>query len=160
VIKHCNEKSAPNVKVQALLAYVLTTPEGTTDLTRESARELSLRWFPASPPLLHINAEDAIQRRDFRLAVTLLQPLLLLGRTGAYDRSHAFDPELVGDRAIANLAACYLNLGEAVKAEQCWRHVSGNEKYRATAMEGIAAAHRLQRQGGRFSFDIGDVGTH
>jgi hypothetical protein len=152
-------KTAPNVKVQALLAYVLTTAEGTTCISRELVRNLSLRWFPASPRLMHIIAEDAYQRRDFRLAANLLERLLTLGSTGQLDRSHAFDPELLGDRVRVNLGACYYNLGEAIKAEQCYQPLLANEKYRAVALEGIAAAHRMQRQGGRFSFDIGDVQT-
>jgi hypothetical protein len=152
-------KAAPNVKTQALLAYVLTTsPESApTCLPSELARELGLRWFPASPRLLHIIAEDAFQRRDFRLAASLLERLLALGRTGKFDRSHAFDPELIGDRARANLAACYYNLGEAAKAEQCYRPLLANEKYRPIAAQGIAAAQQLQRRRGGFSFDINDV---
>jgi hypothetical protein len=149
--------AAPNVKTQALLAYVLTTPEGTTVLSRELARELALRWFPASPRLMHIIAEEAFQRREFQFAAQLLERLLLMGRTGKFDRSHAFDPDLLGDRARVNLAACYYNLGEAAKAEQCYRPLLANERYRAQAAEGIAAAQRLQRQGGRFTFDINDV---
>jgi hypothetical protein len=159
VVAQREAKTAPNVKVQALLAYVQTMPEGSTSLSRDLARELSLRWYPASPRLMHIIAEDAYQRRDFRLAASLLERLLTLGRTGQFDRSHAFDPDLLGDRARVNLAACYYNLGEAIKAEQCYRPLLANEKYRTLAAEGIAAAQRLQRQGGRFSFDIGDMAT-
>jgi tetratricopeptide (TPR) repeat protein len=152
-------RTAPNVKTQALLAYVLTTPDGTTPLSRADARELALRWFPASPRLMHIIAEDAFQRREFQFAAQLLERLLAMGRTGQFDRSHSFDPELIGDRARMNLAACYYSLGEAAKAEQCYRPLLANERYRAQAAQGIAAAQQLQRQGGRFSFDINDVAT-
>jgi hypothetical protein len=152
-------KAAPNVKTQALLAYVMTValevaPRG---LSRDLARDLGLRWFPASPRLLHIIAEEAFQRRDFRLAASLLERLLMLGRTGNFDRSHAFDPELIGDRARANLAASYYNLGQGAKAEQCYQPLRANEKYRRIAEQGIAAAQQLQRRRGGFSFDINDV---
>ena len=154
-------KAAPGVKAQALLAYVLTAaPEGRSRfLSRDLARELALRWFPVSPRLMHIVAEDAFQRGDFRLAASLLERLLTMGRTGVFDRSHAFDPELIGDRARANLAACYYNLGEATKAEQCYRPLLESERYRLVAAQGIAAAQQRQRQRGGFSFDINDVAT-
>jgi tetratricopeptide (TPR) repeat protein len=157
VVAAKSAQKPPNVKTQALLAYVLTSPEGTTSMSRATARELALRWFPASPRLMHFIAEDAFQRREFQPATQLLERLLLMGRTGQFDRSHAFDPELLGDRARVNLAACYYNLGEAAKAEQCYRPLLANERYRAQASQGIAAAQQLQRKGGRFSFDINDV---
>jgi hypothetical protein len=152
-------KTAPNAKSQALLAYVMTiAPEAAPRcLSRDLARELGLRWFPASPRLLHLIADDAFQRRDYRLAASVLERLLMLGQTGKFDRSHAFDPELISDRARVNLAACYYNLGEAAKAEQCYRPLLLNERYRNIATQGIAAAQQLQRQRGSFSFDINDV---
>jgi hypothetical protein len=154
-----NAPKAPNVKVQALLVYLLTAPPGTvrSPLSRDELRELALRWFPASPHLLHIIAEDAFNRRDFRLASTLLERLLHLGRTGTFDRSHIFDPELIGDRARINLGHCYLELGEALKAEQCYRPLLNHPHYGTTAARGLATAQQLQQRLGRFSFDINDL---
>ena len=77
--------------------------------------------------------------------------------TGNFDRSHVFDPELIGDRARINLGHCYFELGEAVKAEQCYRALLNNPRYAKVAAEGLAACQQLQRRAGRFSFDINDV---
>ncbi|HMF12265.1 MAG TPA: glycosyltransferase [Gemmataceae bacterium] len=153
--------SAPSVKAQALLAYIMTVaPEvAPACLPRDLARELALRWFPVSPHLMHLVAEDAFQRREFRSASTLLERLVMLGRTGTYDRSHAFDPELIGDRARANLAACYYNLGEPAKAEQCYRPLLANPRFRQLAEQGIAASQLAQQRRGGFSFSVNDLFT-
>ena len=155
-------RAAPGIKTQALLAYVLTAALEVAPkcLPRDLARELALRWFPASPRLLHIVAEEAFQRKDYHLAAGLLERLLTMGRTHVFDRSHAFDPELIGDRARANLAACYYQLGEAAKAEQCYRPLLANPRYRQVAEQGIAASQQLQRRrGGGFSFSVDDLFT-
>ncbi len=147
---HRAEATPPGVKTQALLAYLL---QQQPDASREEVRELALRWFPSSPRLLHQIAEDAFARREFRFAAQILERLVQLGQTGRFDRSHIFDPDLVGERARVNLAACCYNLGEAVKAEQLYRSLLASQKYGQIAAEGLAASQQLQRQHGGFTFD-------
>lgn len=112
---------APNHNVQVLLEYALTVAPELPGLPRDQARALALRWFPDSPPLLYLNAEQAFDARDYRAAANLLERLVELGRTGAYDKSRRFDPGLIGAKALLNLAACYRQLGEPQKAEECAR---------------------------------------
>ena len=113
-----------------------------------------LRWFPASPPLLYKIAELAFQQKDFRRAAGLLERLVQLGQTGAYDRSRPFDPGLIADDAVLNLAACYRQLGELVRAEQCYRQLLQSRHFRAQAAHGLAAVQQaLLNQRGGFSFD-------
>jgi hypothetical protein len=147
---HRAEATPPGVKTQALLAYLL---QQQPDTSREEVRELAWRWFPSSPRLLHQIAEDAFARREFRFAAQILERLVQLGQTGRFDRSHIFDPDLVGERARINLAACYYSLGEAVKAEQLYRSLLASQKYGQIAAQGLAASQQLQRQRGGFSFD-------
>jgi hypothetical protein len=138
--------TAPGNKVQVLLEYLLTVrPDSSQSrLSPAQARDLALRWFPSSPPLLYLNAELAFHRGEFRLAAQLLERLLHLGRTGTYDRSRIFDPGLVGEDALINLAACHRQLGELDRAEQCYRQLLTSPKFGAQAGQCLAAMQRRE----------------
>jgi hypothetical protein len=153
--------AAPALKVQALLDYLLDTQPGSVrgPLTRADAHELAQRWFPASPPLLYKCAEDCFRRDDFRRARELLERLVHLGKTGGYDRSRAFDPGLVGDDAVINLAACHRRLGDLDRAEQCYRQLLDSPHFRAQAARELAAVQAERRPGGPFSFTITSEGV-
>jgi hypothetical protein len=131
--------TAPGNKVQVLLEYLLTVPpsQSQSRLSPAQARDLALRWFPSSPPLLYLNAELAFHRGEFRLAAQLLERLLHLGQTGSYDRSRIFDPGLVGEDALINLAACHQRLGELDRAEQCYRELLTSPKFRVQAEQSL-----------------------
>jgi tetratricopeptide (TPR) repeat protein len=151
-----NAPAAPTTKVQALLEYVLAAPAELTPggLSRAQAIALALRWFPASPPLLYKIADLSFQQKDFRRAAGLLERLVQLGQAGNYDRSRPFDPGLIGDDAVLNLAACCRQLGELVRAEQCYRQLLQSRHFHAQAAQGLAVVQQalLQQKGG-FSFD-------
>jgi hypothetical protein len=114
--------AAPGAEVQRLLEYCLTVvPElSRSRLSREEARELALRWFPHSPPLLWLMAQQHFQAEDFHTAAGLLERLVALGRSGGYDRSEGFDRDLVGAAALVNLGICYMRLEEWDRAEACF----------------------------------------
>ena len=113
--------SPPSVKVQVLLTDLLASPPAGADfpLASDDARELALRWFPDSPNLLWTVAEHSFKRRDYEGAAQALRRLLHLGRTGEYDRSHRFDPRVLGEDALLNLGACYMQMGRLDEAEAC-----------------------------------------
>jgi glycosyltransferase involved in cell wall biosynthesis len=138
----------PSQKVQVLLEYLLTAlPEHSRNpLSAAEARELALRWFPNSPPLVYLNAELAFRGGEFRLAARLLERLLHLGRNGTYDRSRVFDPGLVGEDALINLAACHQRLGEWERAEECYRQLLTGTKFSAQAAQGLVAVKQLRGQ--------------
>jgi tetratricopeptide (TPR) repeat protein len=131
---------APSPTVAALLEYLLTVaPEQSQSrLTRAQAGALALRWFPTASPLLWLQAEQAFQAGDFAQAAGLLERLIQLGRTGAYDRSAAFDPSIMAEPALLNLGRCYLRLGDRTRAEACFRQVLANPAYVAQAQQGLA----------------------
>jgi tetratricopeptide (TPR) repeat protein len=156
----------PSFKVQILLEYLLTVPpeQCRSRLTRDEARALALRWFPASPPLLYLHAEHFFRQGDYRRAVEILERLLELGRTGTYDRSRTFDPGLVGEDALINLAACWRQLGDLERAEYCYRQLLDSTHFRDQAARQLAVVQeqrRMQaaaagpRSPGWFSFDAG-----
>jgi tetratricopeptide (TPR) repeat protein len=138
----------PTVSVQTLLEYLLTVPPEhcRSRLTPDEARTLALRWFPASPPLLYMNAEHFFRRGEYRRAVELLEQLLHLGRTGAYGRSRNFDPGLVGDDALINLAASYRQLGDLERAEHCYRELLASTHFRGEAARELAIVQELRRK--------------
>jgi glycosyltransferase involved in cell wall biosynthesis len=140
--------TAPSVSVQTLFYYLLTVPpeQCRSRLTPDEARDLALRWFPRSPGLLYLNAEHFFRRGEYRQAAELLERLVMLGRTGGYDRSRTFDPGLVGEDALINLAACYRQLGDLERAEHCYRQLLDSTHYRSDAARQLAAVQEQRRQ--------------
>lgn len=137
---------APSWKVQSLLEYLLTAAPASSRVSRAEARELALRWFPNSPHLLYLVAEQSFQSGNYRQAAELLERLVAMGRTGSYERSRAFDPGLVGDDALMNLGACYWKLGELARAEACYRQLLGSRHFAAQAAQNLASVNRERLQ--------------
>lgn len=146
VVAERHAPAPPTSKVQVLLEYVLsaTPAQPPTRLSPSEARELALRWFPASPRLLYPIAEQSFRAGETLKATELLERLVSLGRSGSYDRSHAFDPGLVGDDALINLAACYRRLGRLDEAEQCYRNLLDSRHFATHATQGLAAVRSMR----------------
>lgn len=140
--------AAPPPLAQRLLEYLMTvSPEYShSRLLREEARALAARWFPLSPPMLWRAAEVAFHAGDFRQAAALLERLLELGRTGAYERTQSFDPAILADLPWLSLGACCSRLGELDRAEQCFLRVLGHPKHGAQAARNLAVVQNLRRQ--------------
>jgi len=140
---------APAMKVQVLLEYVMGVPShlSKSRLSKEEALELAIRWFPASPPLLFKCAQFCFQTGAIRKAAEILTRLVQLGKTGNYDRSQRFNPGLIGDDALVNLAACYRQLGELDQAEQCYRLLVHTSRFHNLAIDGLTAIQQLRRPG-------------
>jgi hypothetical protein len=136
----------PGPEVAPLLEYLLTVspPQSRSRLTPEEAAELALRWFPATPPLLWRVAERAFRQKSFRQAAALLERLVQLGESGAYDRSLSFDASVVGDSALMNLGLCYLQLGELDGAESCFRRLLASPSRGADAAEKLRLVQDLR----------------
>jgi hypothetical protein len=134
----------PSMKAQVLLEYLLTTPppDNQARLTRDEAAALARRWFPASPILLYLLAQLAFAAKDFAGSARLLERLVELGRTGAFDRSHSFPPGLVREEALVNLAACYQQMGEHGRAAECYQRLL-NTKYHPQAVASLQALDRV-----------------
>ena len=141
-------KAAPAPEVQRLLEYLLTvSPEQSRSrVSKLQARNLVLRWFPSSPPLLWRLAEIDFAQNQFVAAVELLERLVHLGRTGAYDHSEGFDPSIIGEQALFNLGTCYTRLRELDKSADCFRSLLGSKALQAQAAQGLAVVDNLRRQ--------------
>jgi tetratricopeptide (TPR) repeat protein len=138
--------SAPSAKVQVLLSYLLSQPpeKARQGASYEDARELALRWFPDSPNVLWTLAERGFHRKEYADAAEHLRRLLHLGRTGGYDRTHRFDPRILGADALLNLGACYLQMRQFDEAEACLVQLTRHPTFgqQATRMLGIAQKWR------------------
>jgi hypothetical protein len=141
--------AAPLPEVQRLLEYVLTVDpaQSRSRLSRDEARALALRWFPNSPPILWQIAQHHFQAGEFRQASRLLEKLVDLGRSGAYDRSEGFDPTIVGEPALMNLGACHTRLREFDKAEACFLQLLNGDRFREKAAQNLAVVQALRSQG-------------
>lgn len=130
----------PSGTVGSLLEYLLTVSpaQSRAPLSRAEAEELARRWFPDAPPLLWARAQNAFAAEDYAAAARHLEYLLELGLTGRYDRSAPFDPGLIGDTAVLNLAQCYGRLGELDRAEAAFRQLLNHPTYHPQAVQGLA----------------------
>lgn len=119
------EATAPTATVGLLLEYLMTvSPEfSKCTLTKEDAIDLVRRWFPRTPPLLWVLAEQAFRANDYRRAAEALETLVRLGRDGSYDRAAPFNPSLMGEPALLNLGKCQVRLGDLEAAESCFRQL-------------------------------------
>jgi hypothetical protein len=127
----------PVATVGRLVEYLLTvSPEQSrARLSRGDAILLGQRWFPESPPVLWAIAQSLFQAQDFHGAAAHLEKLVHLGRTGAYNRSASFDPTIMGDAALVNLGACFLQIGERKRAEQVFRQIAPGSPFAAQASQ-------------------------
>ncbi len=138
---------APNANVQVLLRHILTTDPAKWpgSLSNAEARELALRWFPSSPALLWLLAEQDFAAGEFIRAAEFLERLINLGKTGAYDRSQAVAPDIVGERAVLNLGACYLKAGRPAEAEACFVQLTHSPAFGQAATRQLDTARRMKR---------------
>ncbi|MFM8273806.1 MAG: glycosyltransferase [Gemmata sp.] len=129
-----------------VLEYALTVSPGQSRLrlSREEACELALHWFPDSPPVLWRVAEYYFQAGNPGLAAGLLDQLVQFGRTGAYDHSAAFDPDIIGPAAVLNLGVCRLRQGALDRAEECFRSLLSDAAHAARARTGLADVQRAR----------------
>lgn len=140
--------AAPTAEVQQLLEYLLTVSaeQSRSPLGREEARQLTMRWFPCSPPLLWLTAAQYFQQGNYRQAATLLERLVELGETRTYDRSVAFDPRILGENPLLNLGACYTQLGELDRAEQCFQRLLHSQTAQTRAAQNLEMVRNLRQR--------------
>ena len=125
----------PSAKVQVLLQYLLTADAGAVAqprLARGRARA-GAAVVPQQPDLLWTMAEQRFRAGEFERAANLLERLVRLGKTGTFDRSQAFAPEIVGEQAVLNLGMCHLKLGRPAEAEACFLQLAPSPAYGALA---------------------------
>ena len=108
-------------------------------------RDVALRWYPHSPGLLWSVAESLFAASQWRAAAVVLEHLLELGRTGAYDRARRFDPRILGAWALRNLADCRLALGEIDAAEAIYRGLLADPEAYPRAIERLARIETNRR---------------
>ena len=138
----------PSAKVQVLLSYLLSTDPTHLrgPVTPDLARELVLRWFPNSPSLLWMLAEQRFRAGEFDRAANLLERLVRLGKTGTYDRSQGFPPAVVGAQALLNLGACHVKLRRPAEAEACFLQVVTDPTFGAAADRQLEVARRMKSE--------------
>lgn len=132
--------SAPTPSVQQLFEYQLTPNPDVSESMHsfELVRELALRWFPRSPPLFWMIAQRYFREGNFREAAGYLEQLVDFGKTGRYDRSRPFDPDILGGAALMNLGVCYRRLDERAKAEACFQQLLGRREHAEEAKRHLA----------------------
>jgi hypothetical protein len=142
--------AAPGAPVGSLLEYVLTVAPGQSKcrMTPAEAEGLALRWFARTPPVVWALAQRRFKAGDFPGAAELLEKLLEMGRTGAYDHGAGFDPEIMGAPALMNLGVCYLRAGDWDRARHCFGQLLTHPTYQAQARANLALAESRTRPAG------------
>lgn len=154
VLASRNAAAAPSIAVGSLLEYVLNTaPEqAKCRMSPAEAEILAMRWFPRTPPVLWAVAQRHFATGDFSGATTLLEQLVLMGRTGAYDHGAGFDPDVIGGAALMNLGVCHLRARLWDQARDCFEQLLSHPTYQAQARDKLALAeagrNRLPGSGG------------
>jgi tetratricopeptide (TPR) repeat protein len=148
VLVHQDAPTAPSATVGSLFEYLLTVaPEqARARVSLAQIRELALRWFPRTPPVIWALAKRAFQAEDFQEAAAHLENLVQLGQTGTFDPAEAFDPSLVGEPAILNLGRCYLRLGNLDRADECFQRLLKSPAHIKEATDGIAMSQALRQR--------------
>jgi len=148
LLPHLEAPTPPTGNVQQLFETILKTPPpaGAYALRRDEVWAMARRWFPTSPPLLWLAAQELFQRGQYQEAARLLETLIALGVTGDYDRRAGFDPSIVGEAARFNLGACYRRLMDLDRAEACLRPLLDNREYAAKVGPILADIGILRRQ--------------
>ncbi len=141
------EPVPPSPWVGSLIEYLLSvSPEqNRSAVGRVEARDLALRWFTATPPVLWAVAAERFAAADYLTAATYLERLIQLGRTGQFDDGGGFSPDLVGPAAILNLGICCLHLARWNDARKWFSEVMTDPARRAAALQGYDLAERQQK---------------
>ena len=113
--------AAPHPVVGSLLEYLLTVSpdQARSPIARDLARELAVRWFSYTPPVVWALAGERFAAGDHAGAVPHLERLLEMGRTGQFDTGGGFDPDILGPTALLNLGVCHIHLGNWEAARAC-----------------------------------------
>lgn len=133
----------PTPWVGQLFEYLLAVSPrlSRSRLTRDEVRVLAARWFPRTPPVLWALANERYAARDYPAAVSLLNQLLEVGRSGTFDSGGGFDPG-IGPLAYLRLAWCHLHGGNWLAAKTCVAGLLADPEYRDRAAQVYAAADR------------------
>lgn len=148
VLKMLDAPRAPNATVGQLLEYELSISpqQRRSRLGADQARELALRWFPDTPPLLWAMAQRAYNVGAYQEAAHHLERLIDMARDGGYDCSAAFDPSILGEPALLNLGRCYAHLGQLDRAESCFAPLLSHPQFQSEARQGYALVQQMRRR--------------
>jgi hypothetical protein len=150
MLVHRDDPSPPASVAEGLLEWLIASPEPSRPpgrgLTDARLSDLARRWFPRSAPLAWALARRSCDAGDFAAAAMLLEALVRMGREGTYDRYTSFDPRLLHEDAVLNLAVCRIRLAELDSAEALLRSLAGTPR-QAEADANLAAVARLRSLG-------------
>lgn len=138
----------PTSTAGSLLEYLLmvSPDQSRSRLSRETAQELALRWFRNTPPVVWAVSQHLFQAGRFVEAVPLLESLLEMGRTDAYDHTEGFDPEILGAPTVMNLGICHTQLRQFDKAQHCFGQLLSHPTYQTKARQNFAMVQELMRR--------------
>lgn len=148
VARAAQAPAAPTPTIGFLFEYLLTVspdPRG-SPMAFAQIRELAMRWFAKSPPVLWALAKRAFVAEAFHDAVGLLETLVRLGRTGEYDRSAPFDVAIMAEPALLNLGKCYIRLGDLDRAESCFVELMNSSSHHAQGLAGFGMVQALRQR--------------
>ena len=123
-----------------------TLPEG-FPICWSNARQLALEKFPDAVPLLWQLALHEFKHERFQACSEFLERILQLGKNGTYSRLVSFSPEIMRDRLLLNLGACYVRLARLDQATKCFEKLRKHPQYATVAATNLAMVAKLRGMG-------------
>lgn len=142
---------APAPIASLLLEHFLVLPpeQLPPGYSPELIKDLVLRWFPSSVPLLWLLARQAAGAGKFDEAEQRLRLLIQMGKDHSYDQWVSFDPRLVGDDARLNLAACLVRQSKLDEALAVFKELLASPAHAEQARGNIQAIEQFMQQAQR-----------
>jgi hypothetical protein len=137
VARKLHEPRAPLPTAAAFLEYALTYAPADFSISRKTAMELALRWFPMSPPLIWLAARCNYEQENLTEAARLLKLVLMMGETKTYDRTLSFDLAIFGDETRLNYGVCCARLGQIGKAIQQFKLIKTGSRFYPLARQNL-----------------------
>jgi len=130
-----------------LLEHILASdqlPAG-FPIDSELAKKLALTHFPRAVPLLWQIALRSYRQDRFETCAEMLERIVQLARSDAYDRLASFDPRILNGDAVLNLGVCYSRLGRIADAKRCFTELLTQPDYELRARQNLDALRRLRK---------------
>lgn len=145
--QHLDAENPPTPQAALLLETLLQLPQNElpAGMAGPQLRDLAQRWFPRSAPLLWVLAKQDYEQGRFEQAKAKLRRLIQMAKDHSYDRSVGFDPHILAEQALLNLAVCLIRQANLNEAAEILESLAANESVRSAVEQNLKAIEQIRR---------------